>query len=225
MKMTVLRFDPDSDREARYEAYELPELEKATVLQALLHIYDEQDSTLAFSYNCRYKNCGLCGMTINGRPDLACLTPLTDGTVVEPLRNLPVLRDLVIDRRKLFADLGTYAAYIPEPADSPVGGNVEVVLEPPERSAYMQCTECLVCVAMCPEYRHDGSGSAGPMTFVKLMQLHLDPRDTTDRQAQARQLGIDKCADCKDCSCPNNIPIRRGAIACLLGERNSAAPE
>ncbi|MBZ0194760.1 MAG: 4Fe-4S dicluster domain-containing protein [Deltaproteobacteria bacterium] len=217
MKMTIARFDPETDEESRYEIFDLPELDRATVLQGLMYVYDNVDSTLGFSFNCRYKNCGLCGLTIDGRPHLACLTPLVDGTVVEPLRNLPLLRDLIIDRRDLFADLRTLTAYIPESVDSRCDAAIH---EPAERAVYMQCVECLVCMASCPEYQHGDSAFAGPMVFVKLMQLHLDPRDASNRREQARQLGVEICLECAGCACPSNIPIRKGAIAGLLATDN-----
>ena len=216
MKLTVSRYNPETDSEPWYQEFELPVLEKATVLQGLMYIYEHLDSTLSFSFNCRYKNCGLCTMTVDGQPRLTCITPLQDGSVVEPLRNLPVLKDLMIDRKKLFTDVGAQAAYIPEPV---FPYRSEMVKEPPERQAFMSCNECLACVSVCPYYLYDNPAFAGPMFFVKLTQLHLDPRDRTDRRAQARELGIENCLTCAGCPCLSGIPIRKGAVALLLGEQ------
>ena len=215
MRVTISRFNPECDTEPHTQDFDVPDTGRTTVLQALMHIRERIDSTLVFNFDCRYKNCGLCAMMINGRPQLACLAILRDDTVVEPLRHLPVLRDLAIDRRRLFQDLGLQAAYLAEP---PLPLRDQVVLEPPERRALMACNECLACVAGCPSYRYDDRGFAGPMVFVKLTQLLLDPRDKTDRRTQARDLGVETCRPCPGCPCPSGIPIRKGAIAALLGE-------
>lgn len=222
MKITVSRFNPETDSAPSQQSYDLPDMGKTTVLQALIHIQEHIDSSLAFGYNCRYKNCGLCGMTINGQPQLACLALLRDKTVVEPLAHLPVLRDLMIDRSRLFSDIAAQTAFLDE--DSAPTSESQTIHEPIERKMVMACNECLACVGGCPPYRHEnGATFAGPMTFVKLTQLMFDPRDKGDRPAQARALGVETCRSCPGCPCPSGIPIRRGAIAALLGEPIIAA--
>lgn len=103
MKATikVWNSDPESGVAPGLVSYEVPYQEGDTVLQALLNIYESQEP-IAFRYGCRFKKCGLCAMEINGRPRLACRTPLKDGLTVKPLRSLPVIRDLVIDRDPAF---------------------------------------------------------------------------------------------------------------------------
>lgn len=101
----IRRFSPENgeNQPASFEQlFTLPGSGKMTVLQALQQVYEEQDPTLAFEYSCRYGRCGLCAVEVNGKPLLACTTFLQEGeTTIGPLSNLPVLRDLVIDRRPL----------------------------------------------------------------------------------------------------------------------------
>ena len=59
---------------------------------------------------------------------------------------------------------------------------------------------------------------AGPYLLVKLAQLQLDPRDTADRREQARDLGLDQCADCRSCYCIRGLDIRRDVLGVLLDE-------
>ena len=101
----VSRFNPETDERPVLKEYKVPCRDEDSVLGGLLHIYEEIDSTLLFHYGCRYRLCGKCAIRINGRPMLACETPLEDGMVLEPLDHLPVIRDLAVDRSGLLEPL------------------------------------------------------------------------------------------------------------------------
>ena len=209
----VMRYDPTRDGEPRPQRFVVPTEKGATVQQALMHIYEEQDSSLAFRCGCRYRYCGLCALEVDDKPCLACLTPLKDGQVLKPLRHLPVLRDLVVDRSWVFHTMRNLQLFIPEMQYEELP---ERIFEPEEHKQLMQCTECLACLATCPYYDHRNASFGGTYTFVKLAQLHFDPRDQTDRVAQARQLGIDRCAACRKCQCPLGVPAWKSATSVLL---------
>jgi succinate dehydrogenase/fumarate reductase iron-sulfur protein len=183
----------------------------ATVLQGLVHIYDTVDSTLAFRYSCRYNHCGLCGISADGRPRLACKTKLENTLEVAPLPGLPVLRDLAVDRSRYFERFRGLRLYPTGEPGEPLG----YLQEDPLHRNLMNCLECLCCVASCTPHDNDDTSFGGPYLFIRLAQLHLDPRDDTDRRAQAGQWGIDRCADCGRCVCPNGINLN-GALAALL---------
>ena len=69
----------------------------------------------------------------------------------------------------------------------------------------------------CPRFDLQDRGFGGPLSFVKLAQLHFDPRDSRDRRAQAKALGVRSCLSCRPrCSCPVGVPIYRAAIEPLL---------
>lgn len=192
------------------QTFTVPVEPGATVLQALLYIYDQLDSSLAFRYGCRYIRCGLCGVLVDGKPRLACRTKLSRAKEIAPLPRLPLLRDLVVDRSAYFTSFQGLPLY-------PTGtaGDLTAILH--ESSLHrnlMSCLECLCCVAACPKYSFGESQFAGPYLFVKLAQLHLDPRDTMDRKAQAREWGSGRCNGCGKCSCPNGIRLKQ-AVALL----------
>lgn len=165
----------------REELFRLPGDEKMTVLQALQQIYEEQDPTLAFEYSCRYGRCGLCAVEVNGKPRLACTTFLQEGeTTIGPLSNLPVLRDLVIDRRPLENLIAAKQIYFtaeeenlsahgesskgsgkfavshgpaPVPGSGPESAPHQLFgqLKTPESlQKLLPCLECLCCHAACP---------------------------------------------------------------------------
>ena len=81
------------------------------MLDALNYIKDHLDGSLSFRWSCRMGVCGSCGMTVNGVPKLTCATFLSDyapGPVrVEPLKNFPVLRDLVVDTSDFLVKLAS----------------------------------------------------------------------------------------------------------------------
>lgn len=210
--MKVWRYDPENGDQGALVPYQVPYQEGDTVLQALLNLYEHEDA-VGFRFGCRFKKCGLCAMEINGRPRLACRTPLKDGMTVRPLRALPVIRDLVVDRDPAFATLLPLRPW-PVLADPPEG--LRRLIEPVEHQRLMACTECLGCLSTCPSYRHDDPACGGPFQFVKLAQMHFHPLDRLDRPAQARSLSIERCGACLKCRCLIGIPIVKMAIMPLL---------
>lgn len=203
------------EKKSYWQEYELEMAGwKPRVLEVLQKVYLEQDSGLAFSYGCRYKRCGMCGMIINGKPRLACITEATEFLTLEPLHNLPVIRDLVIDRGFIWGTLLANKLYV----DVTLGYNVEdfeTIKIPESYHLLSKCVECLCCVAMCPCYKGDKQ-FGGPFLFVKLAQTYSNPKDHLDRLLQAEKLGINRCRYCGKCSCPNGVPIYKVAITSLL---------
>src|SRR5262245_21621714 len=101
IKLQVVRYRPEQDGEPTTQEYEVPCHKEWVILDGLNYIKDQLDGTLSFRWSCRMGCCGSCGMTVNGEPKLTCATFLSsygEGPVrVEPLRNFPVIRDLIVD--------------------------------------------------------------------------------------------------------------------------------
>lgn len=212
-RIGILRYNPEKEKEPRIVSYLVPEGARTTVLDALIGIYTEIDSTLAFRYSCRYQKCGLCSCMVDDRAKCSCMVSIKNGMELRPLSGLPVLRDLVIDRRFALDFLSRYQVYIPE----------REVCKGPENLNTTQtyhhlfgCKECLCCLSHCPRYSFERAPFFGPYFFVKLAQLHFDPRDGIDRIAQAKTLGISQCRDCGKCYCSYGIRIYQAAIQPLL---------
>ena len=97
----ILRYDPEKDKHPYFQDFNYNTSEKKSLLEALMDIRNEQDSTLSFRYSCREAICGSCAMVINGQFDLACRTELSSvGSpliVIEPLPNLEIEKDLVVN--------------------------------------------------------------------------------------------------------------------------------
>ena len=210
----VHRYSPEH-QELVTHTYSIPIRKRDTVLQTLLHIYENCDSTLAFRYGCRCSKCGECAVDVDGRPCLACLTHARDGMKISPLKNLPPIRDLIVDRSVIDQRISSQHLYVyPE-----VEQALNVMPVPRTYKRLIGCLECYGCVSSCPHFDWRDEQLAGPYVFVRLAQLHLDPRDKKDRRAQAISLGITRCSNCSQCRCVKGIAIRRDAIGTLLGEK------
>ncbi len=215
IKFSIQRFDPDNGSEPTWVDYAVPAGDRTTVLEAFMHIYENIDPTLAFRFGCRFNTCGLCAVEVDSRPRMACHTELKNNMKIAPLAGMPVIRDLVIDRVAFFEGLRELEIYIPEQEDTT---EPRILQESETRMKLVGCLECLACNATCPEYDFAHNPLAGPYVFVKLAQLHLDPRNTIDRRQQARALGVQKCAECGKCYCIHGINIPSDAIALLSHE-------
>ncbi len=98
--IAVIRTNPETDMKPQKVVYTIPYSEKMRVMDALNYVRENIDSSLAYRWSCRYyAKCGLCAAMLNGNPGLTCYEAVTDGMVIAPLSNFPVIRDLVIDRR------------------------------------------------------------------------------------------------------------------------------
>ena len=194
-KIKVSRFNPEIDQAPKFEEFSVPRFEQGTVLEALIYIYDHLDSTLLFSYGCRYKACGKCAMRVNGQPAMACETPLEGGMVLEPLNHLPVLRDLAVDRSALLEPLRKHKIF-------PLSRQEErPAIQPPEFFQTNRCNECLVCVSGCPSINQ--MNYDGPLFGVKLAELYYDARNEGDL-SEALESYVDECILCRRCTinCP-----------------------
>ena len=212
INLSIRRYDPDKDGEPVWADYAVTAGERTTVLEALMHIYENTDPTLAFRFGCRFDKCGLCAVEVNGKPRMACFTEVKEGMKIAPLAGMPVVRDLVIDRAAFFGALRELELYIPEQGELSAP---QVIHQTEEHRNLLSCVECLACNATCPGYDFDKKPLVGPYVFVKLAQLHFDPRNKIDRRRQARDLGLDGCAACRKCYCIHGIDIRKLTVQVL----------
>ena len=204
----VSRFDPASGEPARLVPYTVEVNEGARVLQAL-HAVHEQDPTLSYRYCCGSGQCGSCAVRVNGKPALACMTPVAEGDVIEPL-DLPVIRDLAVD---LVPRLERIAALVPGGDGAlPDAETVDRLKE------LCDCIECGSCISVCPAVAV--TDFAGPTAMRQLERLGLDPRDAGDRIDQADADGLFACTSCHACyeACPKDIQIMGKAIERLRAE-------
>ncbi|MCY0886772.1 MAG: succinate dehydrogenase iron-sulfur subunit [Firmicutes bacterium] len=222
----VFRFDPSRDHEP-YWAYYTVEVEPGdVVLAALMKIREEQDGSLAFRASCRSGICGSDGMIINGRSRLACKTQVSDllrqGSVItlEPLRNFPYVKDLVVDQAQFWEHFRAVDPWVqPDPAEPEPVEERRMILAPEafdELSKASDCIFCGVCYSECPIVAQD-HGYLGPQALIKAFRFEADPRDAaTAARAPVvgGQQGVWRCRQTFNCTaaCPKGIPVTRGIL-------------
>lgn len=211
----VARYRPERDIEPVFQQYEVPVRHEWVVLDALTHVKDEIDGSVAFRWSCRMGVCGSCGMMVNGQPTLTCASYLTDhlpGPIrIEPLRHFPVIRDLVVDLASFLRKLRRVKPWIVRD-DGPVEPEAEYRQTPEELERYhqfSQCINCLLCYSACPIVGLEPDFT-GPAAIALAQRYNLDSRDRGARErleALSGDHGIWDCTFVGECTevCPKNV--------------------
>ncbi|MBI3647403.1 MAG: succinate dehydrogenase/fumarate reductase iron-sulfur subunit [Actinobacteria bacterium] len=207
--LRVSRFSRDG-RPPRFEEFEVPVTEGTTVLEALRWIRVHRDAALGLRHSCFHASCGTCGMRVNGREVLACVTDvasLGQGPVtIEPIANLPLLQDLVVDMASFYARF---------PLPPPLVRTSELVSasELPEgidaHERFEDCIECGLCLSACPVVATDET-YVGPAALAYAQRLLEEDRGA-DRAAILSWADDDnaawRCHAAFECTeaCPSDV--------------------
>jgi succinate dehydrogenase / fumarate reductase, iron-sulfur subunit len=122
---------------------------ESTVLEALQAFQEKLDDSLAFRYGCRFKQCGLCGVTINGNPRMACMTKIKSNMVLSPLEHIPVHQDLVV-KRKFITEMIKTKKLLPQKLNL-----AKHMITSKEFDTLSKCTDCQSCLSGCPKYSYE----------------------------------------------------------------------
>jgi succinate dehydrogenase / fumarate reductase iron-sulfur subunit len=202
----------ESETDPRWEEFSLEIDPDETVLDAVEKIWAFQDKTLTFRHACHHSTCGACGMRVNSVEKLTCITPIRDvarnnGTIkVEPLRNFPVVSDLVVDLDRFFADLESMHS----PQITEIGASGLPYEAVPEETAgltrLVDCIECGLCVSACPVALTDDK-YIGPAALAGLQQAVEPDGDEKPIQIADDRGGAWRCHSAFECSavCPSNV--------------------
>jgi len=213
--LQVARYRPEQESEITFDEHDVPCLKDWVVLDGLNHIKDRIDGTLSYRWSCRMGICGSCGMTVNGEPKLTCATFLSDyapGPVrVEPLRNFPVIRDLIVDIGDFMRKLVRVKPWIVRQVEKPLteGEYLQTPDELDEYKQYSLCINCMLCYAACPIYGLD-SKFIGPAAIALAQRYNFDNRDqgAADRMTVlSEHEGIWGCTFVGECTkvCPKHV--------------------
>ena len=219
------------------KGYEVPAKESQTVLDVVTWIQRNLEPDLSYRFACRVGMCGSCGMTVNGKPRWTCRTHISkvmdgDTVTIEPLRNMPVIKDLACDMTEFFNKwTSAKGHFIPtKTREDPVQ-----IISPKEKkrreaSAGIECINCGVCYASCDVVEND-SKYLGPAALNRAWTLINDVRDggKIERlKAVTSEGGCQSCHSQQGCtaSCPNTLNPTRSiaglkkaaAFAALKGE-------
>jgi fumarate reductase iron-sulfur subunit len=213
--MEVSRYRPEIESEPVLQAYEVPLTREWAILDGLNYIKDHLDGTLTFRWSCRMGICGSCGMTINGDPKLGCATFLVDylpGPVrVEPMRNFPVIRDLVVEIGDFMRKLPTVKPWLVREEHKPLdlGEYLQTPAQMDEYTQFSMCINCMLCYSACPVYGLDPD-FVGPAAIALAQRYNLDSRDQGARERRDvlnTAEGVWACTFVGECTtaCPKGV--------------------
>ena len=178
---------------------------------------------VASDYSCLEEVCGTCTMVINGRARQACsalVDQLEQPIVLEPMRKFPVIRDLKVDRSRMFEALKKVNAWVT--IDGYYDRGAGPTMSPKEQEKAYQFSRCMMCgccCEVCPQF-NDRSPFMGPFVMAHVRLLNSHPIGKEDKEKRLDALlgpgGIAGCGNAQNCvkACPKEIPLT-DAIATL----------
>ena len=214
---------------SRWEEFQLPYKPRMNVISALMDIrrnpvtVDGKKTTPIFwDCNCLEEVCGACSMIVNGKVRQACsalIDQLVQPIVLEPMIKFPLVRDLMVDRRRMFEALKRVRAWIPLDGTYNLGSGPRV---DPETGAVAyslsRCMTCGCCLEVCPQVTPTSAFmGAAAISQVRLFNMHpigrMNARERLD--ALMGEGGVVDCANAQNCvhACPKEIPLTESIAA------------
>lgn len=217
--LEIQRYEPEKDKEPFFKKYDVEINPENRLLDALMKIKQFIDPTLGFRKSCAHGVCGSDAMVVNGVERLACKTLIkdiinTDGSPIkiEPLRTLPIQKDLMVDQSHFFEHYRHVKPYFvnTEPVEER-----ERIQSQEEREQFDEGTKCILCAACfsaCPVVRGINPSFLGPASIVQAERFIDDSRDMGfEERAVVLDFpdGIWPCQNFYQCTrvCPRRIKI------------------
>ena len=225
--LKVLRQDGHHQHATRrWEEFKVPYLPQMNVISALQQVQKDPVTVdgksvapIAWESSCLEEVCGACTMIINGRVRQACsalvdqIAPNGEEITLEPMSKFPLVRDLVVDRTRMFDALRQVKAWIDLDGTHELGaGPRESQEDQQDRYAMSRCMTCGCCVEACPQF-NDASPFIGPAAInqVRLFNMHPSGKmHAGDRlEALMGEGGVADCGKAQNCVevCPKEIPL------------------
>ena len=212
-KIKVFRYNPKKDKEGYYKTYEVKEEKGKTILDCLNEIKWAIDGTLSYRRSCRSAICGSCAVKINNKAKLACKTQVSDELkahdeiVIEPLDNMAVIRDLVVDKDVLWKKIEDVMPFLITKTEH----LEETSMTKRDVEAFKESENCILCgccYSDCDVVKHNDE-FLGPAALVKGFRFVIDPRDikAKERLKIYSKKGLWSCAHSFKCieQCPKKI--------------------
>ena len=180
-RFKVYRWSPDEGGNPRLDSYDI-DMDSCgpMVLDALIKIKNEVDSTLTFRRSCREGICGSCAMNIDGTNTLACTQAIEDirGDVkIYPLPHLEVVKDLVPDLNQAYAQLASIEPWLKTVSAPPERERLQSEEDRGRLDGLWECILCFCCATSCPSYWWNGERYLGPAVLLQAYRWIADSRD------------------------------------------------
>jgi succinate dehydrogenase / fumarate reductase iron-sulfur subunit len=216
--LRIRRYNPEVDSEPQWKDYTVRVHGTDRLLDALHRIKWEQDGSLTFRRSCAHGVCGSDAMRINGRNRLACKALLKDldpkrPITVEPIKGLPVEKDLVVDMEPFFQSYREVMPFLITTGHEPTRERIQSQADRERFDDTTKCILCAACTSSCPVFWTDGQ-YFGPAAIVNAHRFIFDSRDDgadlrleilNDRE------GVWRCRTTFNCSeaCPRGIEVTK----------------
>ncbi len=210
----IYRYDPETGDNPRWDTFEV-DLDACgpMVLDAILYIKNNMDSTLTFRRSCREGVCGSCAMNIGGRNTLACTKGIDEvagrEVTISPLPHLPVIKDLVPDLTNFFEGYQSIQPYM-QGGEAPEKERLQSPEDREKIDGHYECILCACCSTSCPSYWWNSEKYLGP---AALLQAHRWIADSRDEATSARLDALEdpfklyRCHTIMNCAqvCPKGL--------------------
>jgi succinate dehydrogenase / fumarate reductase iron-sulfur subunit len=233
----IYRYDPDTGENPSLDEFTI-DLDNCgpMVLDAIIHIKDDVDSSLTFRRSCREGICGSCAMNIGGRNRLACLEPIAGhaGDIkITPLPHMPVVKDLVPDLNHVYKQYESIEPWLKTDAPAPERERLQSAEDADKLNGHdgkgpAACILCFCCSTSCPSYWWNPEKFLGPAVLLNAWRWIADTRDGAqdERLDQLEDpFKLYRCHTIMNCTeaCPKGLnPARAIAeIKKLMVERKS----
>jgi succinate dehydrogenase / fumarate reductase iron-sulfur subunit len=207
-----------------WEEFRMPYSPSHNVVSALMYLREhpinvrgEKVEPVAWDSNCMEEVCGACSMLINGVPRQACAT-LVDGLeqpiILEPLTKFPLVRDLVVNRQKMFDALLQVKAWIKVDHSQDIHRHAPLISPGKQSIRYLfsRCMTCGCCMEACPQF-NPSSSFIGPAPIGQVWLHNAHPTGEYDKEERLHSVmgdgGITDCGNAQNCVkvCPKDIPL------------------
>ena len=213
--LKIYRYDPDDEKNPRVDTYEIDTSDCGPmILDALIKIKNEIDTTITFRRSCREGICGSCSMNIDGRNALACTKSIDEikGDIkIYPLPHMPVIKDLVTDLTDFYRQYESIQPWLQadEPEDL-TSERLQSKEELAELDGSDECILCACCSTSCPSYWWNSDKYLGPATLMQAYRWIADSRDNKKKERLDQledTFKLYKCHTIMNCtnSCPKGL--------------------
>ena len=222
VRLRVRRQDAP-DAPARWEEFDVPRVPSMNVIYGLMQIQrrpvtagGSPTTPVVWDAHCLEEVCGACTMVINGRVRQACsalVDNLSEPIVLTPMAKFPVVRDLIVDRSRMFEDLKKIRGWVPIQGTYDLGPGPRIAPAVQEVAYTLStCMTCGCCVDACPNV-NDGSKFIGPAAISQARLFNIHPTGASNAHERLEALmepgGISECGNAQNCVevCPKEIPL------------------
>ena len=210
----VYRWEPEGDGGPRVDTYWVDMDDCGPmVLDALIKIKNEIDSTLTFRRSCREGVCGSCSMNIDGTNTLACtkyVSDVKDAVKIYPLPHMAVVKDLVPDLNQAYAQYASVEPWLKNESLPPERERLQSPEERAKLDGLWECILCFSCSTSCPSYWWNGDRYLGPAVLLQAYRWIADSRDdATGERLDALEdpFRLYRCHTIMNCTktCPKSL--------------------